>query len=117
MPGGGRSTTPRSVVRSLVSTLTTSHARRLHLIVTPPSKRSAVLRFYLVHLYLGMGALRAAESVKTEHAAEPKRAERALFAYHSGARLPTLGCGPGLGGVICPENVVGQGRRGGRVFA
>jgi hypothetical protein len=48
--------------------------------------------------YLGMGALRAAESVKTEHAAEPKRAERALFAYHSGARLPTLGRGPGLGG-------------------
>ena len=53
---------------------------------------------FILCTYLGMGALGAAESVKTEHAAEPKRAERALFAYHSGARLPTLEHGPGLGG-------------------
>jgi hypothetical protein len=37
---------------------------------------------FILCTYLGMGALRAAESVNTEHAAEPKRAERALFTYH-----------------------------------
>jgi hypothetical protein len=112
---------PRSVVRSLVSTLTTSHARRRHLIVTPryanhpgrffvspvngmvpftlhPHRSARPSLGFILCTYLGMGALRAAESVKTEHAAEPKRAERALFAYHSGARLPTLGRGPDLGG-------------------
>jgi hypothetical protein len=32
MPGEGRSTTPRSVVRSLASTIISSHARRRHLV-------------------------------------------------------------------------------------
>jgi hypothetical protein len=52
---------------------------------------------YLVHLSRH-GRVTRCRICKTEHAAEPKRAERALFAYHSGARLPTLGRGPGLGG-------------------